>query len=224
MINMVCENINFEWRWNHWPLSGNVGIAKVIVEEHFPPTENDHGLELGVEVPDSSKLSILIRLSTDDNSRRRTDSSQESALHDKILPQVDHVTVIIAMKNGSKLDEHLWFNIFLLSKALASRSPHLTTLRVVAQESEVVFDACAADTKGTRESSTTHEFFPTPYESLVELPLRKGATQCAQLRQTADRRNNMTVQKPAHARIDSSMRSNMAMKESEWVYSSVDYS
>jgi hypothetical protein len=228
MINMLHTNINFEWRWNHWPLSGDARIAKILVDELLPLTEYDHGFRFSVDVSDSSKLSILITLSTDDKYRRRTETSQDLVLRDKILPLVNHATVLVAKKNGTKLDEHLWFNIFLLGKALASLSPHLTTFRVIAQESETMFDAWATDSQDTRDLSTAHKFFPTLYVSLCGLPLRKGATQCSQLRghyshtQAADLRDNMNLQRPAHVRIDLSMCSNIVVKNSEWVYSSAE--
>jgi hypothetical protein len=227
MIDMLHDNVSFEWRWNYWPLSGNAGISKVLVEEPTSPMESDGWSKHKAQALDSNTLSILITLSTDDKSGRRNENARDQALHDDILPYVDHVTIMVAKMNGSTLDGYLWFNIFLLSKALASRSPHLTTLRIVAQESQVAFDTWTMDAKDAPKSAASKKFFPSPYESLAGLPLCVGPVQSARTPkgypwvQDSTLGNSLNLKRPTHTRMDSSMGSSLVVKRSEWVYSSV---
>jgi hypothetical protein len=225
MIDMLHDNISFEWRWNHWPLSGNAGIAKVLVVVSTLPMDSDGFADHDAEPPASSKLSVTITLSTDDKSRRRNETAQDQAMSDDILPQVDHATIMVTKKNGSKLDEHLWFNIFLLSKALASRSPQIKTLQIIAQESEVLVDTWTTSVQDTPKSVATKEFFPSPYESLAGLPLRAGMVHGTPTPKGHPRVLDSTTRKnlnlrPAHVRMDSCM--GLVVKRREWVYSSME--
>lgn len=225
---MLHNNINFEWRWNHWPLIGNAGIAKVSVGDTKSPEATACLSSDSEHFQPPNKLSILITLSTDDKSRRRNETTKDQAFQDEILPHLNHATIAVAKRNGGKLDNHLWFNIFLLTKALASRSPLLMSLRIVAQESEIVFDAWVADSRGISSLGAAKQFFPSPYESLAGLPLCEGAVQCSQptkeqfCAQRIETRKTLTMQRPTHHRIDSSMASSVVVKRAEWVYSRLE--
>jgi hypothetical protein len=127
--------ISSEWRWNHWPLAGNDGISKFSVDA-------SSYLALSLSRPDDevhpnsfNYLTITIQLSINDTSMRRTGTTRDQTVNDQIFFRNIHATILVSSKHSSKLEDHLWFNIFLLSKALASRSLHLTTLEIIAQGS-----------------------------------------------------------------------------------------
>jgi hypothetical protein len=228
MIDMLHDNISFDWRWNHWPLSGNAGITKVFVEGPTLSIESVGWSGNDWRSSGPTNLSISVTLSTDDGSRRRKETAQDRALQDEFLPHITYATVVVAKENGGNLDHHLWFNIFLLSKALASRSSQLKTLKVIAQEAKVVFDICAVNTQDIPQTGTRKEFFSSPYGSLAGLSLQDGAVQGARASkgysciQDSTTCKHLNVQRPAHVRIDSCVGSSIVVKRSEWVYSSAE--
>jgi hypothetical protein len=211
---MQHHKISSEWRWNHWPLSGNDGIAKIFLEEASPlVADNDwHNDIVGFE--SLSDLTITIELLIGDKSQRRNESAKDQALNDQILPYVSHATVVFVRKNGEKLGEHLWFNIFLLSKALASRSPNLTTLTIVAQASKNVTDGWSISSK----SAAPIDFFPSPYMSLAGLPLRSCPGQDEDHSHYATMGDNLGVERPPHVRMDSGMGVRRVVRKAIWVY------
>jgi hypothetical protein len=215
---MQHHKFSSEWRWNHWPLSGNDGIAKIRLEDASPlVADNDwHNDIVGLE--SLSDLTITIELSIEDNSQRRNESAQDQALNDQILPYVSHATVVFVRKNGEKLSEHLWFNIFLLSKALASRSPNLTTLTIVAQASNNVSDGWSTLSK----SAAPMDFFPSPYISLAGLPLRNYPGQDEEHSHSATMGDNLGVERSPHVRMDSSMGVRIVVRKAIWVYANDD--
>jgi hypothetical protein len=67
----------------------------------------------------------------------------------------------------------LWFNVFVLSKELAVRSPHLEIIKVVAHECGQLSNYTMQFASTTSNPMDTHPFFECPYDHLAELPLRK---------------------------------------------------
>jgi hypothetical protein len=79
-------------------------------------------------------LSIIINLSVNSAMNYSQANADEKRVTDQLLPLVSRATIAVGNDATGELDEHLWFNIFLLSKALASRAPRLTTIKVTATE------------------------------------------------------------------------------------------
>jgi hypothetical protein len=215
---MQHHKISSEWRWNHWPLSGNDGIAKIFLDETSPLVADNNWPNDIVGFESLSDLTITIELSIGDKSQRRNESVQDQALNDQILPYVSHATVVFVRKNGEKLGEHMWFNIFLLSKALASRSPNLTTLTIVAQGSKNVSDGWSISSK----SAAPIDFFPSPYMSLAGLPLRSCPGHDEEHSHSVTMGDNLGVERPPHVRMDSGMGVRIVVRKAIWVYANDD--
>jgi hypothetical protein len=171
----LSHEINAEWRWNHWPLSGNAAVSKICV----PDAPSPNALMVSREWCDDylksacfHDLSITVNISVHSATNYSQAYADEKRVADQLLPRVSRATIVVGNDATGKLDEHLWFNIFLLSKALASRAPRLTTIKVVATELVNRPLDCVEQNQMCSELGDRQEFFPSPYESLVGLPLR----------------------------------------------------
>ena len=205
-----------EWRWNHWPLAGNDGISKVRLDTS-PPLTLGPSRQYGNM--SSDKLAIIMELSVNDTSKRRMETAQDQAVNDQVLPHAVHATILVPSKDGSKFDDHLWFNIFLLSKALASRSPYLTTFKILAQGSADV----TSDWNETPGSTKRVEHLPSPYASLAGLPLRRRSRLRWSGGECTGRQQCRSADRLAHNRKDSTTGElHKFVRQGVWTYTSVD--
>jgi hypothetical protein len=117
-------------------------------------------------------LSIIINLSVNSATNYSQANANEKKVTDQLLRLVSGATIVVGNDATGKLDEHLWFNIFLLSKALASRAPRLTTIKVTATEIANRPIDRIEQNEICSKFCNREEFFLSPYESLVGLPLR----------------------------------------------------
>jgi hypothetical protein len=104
-------------------------------------------------------LSIIINLSVNSATNYSQANANEKKVTDQLLRLVSGATIVVGNDATGKLDEHLWFNIFLLSKVTATEIANRPIDRI--EQNEICSKFC------NRE-----EFFLSPYESLVGLPLR----------------------------------------------------
>ncbi|KAF1917509.1 hypothetical protein BDU57DRAFT_537180 [Ampelomyces quisqualis] len=133
----LSHEIRIRRRWNHWPLSGNAGIATIILE-NTPYTSvllsYSRLRDEYLEAEHFRNLHLTIALSLDGNARDTTEDVSDQRINDQILPRIKSVTVLLTKKGSGKIYDHLWFNVFILSKMLATRSPNLEMIKVVAHE------------------------------------------------------------------------------------------
>lgn len=196
---MLHDKISSEWRWNHWPLAGNDGISKVLLDSSPLSMLSSLRWDGDINSSCSDKLSIIIELSVKDIRRRRVETAQDQAVNDQILPHVVHATVLVSSKDSNKFDNHLWFNIFLLNKALASRSPHLTTLKIIAHGSADV----TSDWNEAPELTKDIDHLPSPYASLAGLPLRRRSRLRWSDGECTERDQCRSADRPTHNSKDS---------------------
>lgn len=137
ILSYLTHEVRSKWRWNYWPLGGSAGIATIRV--HSMPSLNvmlscTRLYEESLASSNINHLSIVIDLQLDESGTYATGSARDQRMNEFILPRIASATINIAARPGKRLDEHMWFNVDLLSKALAARSTELARIKVVAKD------------------------------------------------------------------------------------------
>jgi hypothetical protein len=125
-----------------------------------------------------NKLSIIINLTGSCRAGRSQENDTEKGVNEQLLPLVSCAPIVVGNDAAGELGSHLWFNIFLFSKALASRAPLLTTIRVVATEVAYRPIDCIEQNPICSDLGSCQDFFPSPYESLAGLLLCAHEEDC----------------------------------------------
>jgi hypothetical protein len=125
-----------------------------------------------------NKLSIIINLTGSCGAVRSQENDKEKRVNEQLLPLVSCAPIVVGNDAAGELGSQLWFNIFLFSKALASRAPLLTTIRAVATEVAYRPIDCIEQNQIYSDLGSCQDFFPSPYESLDGLLLCAHEEDC----------------------------------------------
>lgn len=151
ILGFLTREVKSKWRWNYWPLSGNAGIATIHL--WGIPTLSvmltcSCLCKESLAVSNTTGLSVIIDLALDNGCTYITENARDQIINEFVLPRIASATINVAAEPRSRqLYDHMWFNISLLSKALAAQSSNLTTIKVIAKNLTDTPDATSNHSK-----------------------------------------------------------------------------
>tara|TARA_R110002003_G_scaffold149_4_gene13524 strand:+ start:2367 stop:3107 length:741 start_codon:yes stop_codon:yes gene_type:complete len=132
----LYHDIEFEWRWNYWPLSGADGIAAVCLEDAHYLTLLLTCRQIHNEYLASTRgraLTITLKVCLGGEDFYRREDSRYRGLIDQLLPRIGRLNILMCNRRpGDNMARHFWFEIYLLSQALRDRLPRMTMLQITA--------------------------------------------------------------------------------------------
>jgi hypothetical protein len=183
IYHYLSQEIDFNWRWNHWPLSGNEGISKVCLKDApmLSVLLTSHRLyDEYLESEHFKNTAITIDLAGDSRDHKDT---RGITFEDQILSRITLVNILVDMGRIRISERQRWMNIFLLGRALTIFSPKLATLEIRAQNSEDLLEGLPKRPQPYAMLDGHCGHFKSPCESVAELSLHS----CTQVFQQSGR-------------------------------------
>jgi hypothetical protein len=140
ILSYLTHEVKSRWRWNYWPSSGNAGIATIRLQ-HMPSLNvmlsSTRLCEEALVSSNTNRLSVVIDLSLINGCKYITENARDQTINEYMLLRVVSATINVTAEPGDrKLYDHIWFNVSVLGKALAARSPDLALIRFVAKDAK----------------------------------------------------------------------------------------
>ncbi|KAH7063868.1 hypothetical protein BKA63DRAFT_572749 [Paraphoma chrysanthemicola] len=136
IFSYLWHHIEFDWRWNHWPLTGGDGIANVCIEKAPYPSLLLTNAQLHDEYAESAShcapyVTLKVRLGTTGVYHR--EEGRYHGLMDQILPRISRLRIILYNNRpGNNMTSHFWFEIYLLGQVLRDQARRMDTFELIA--------------------------------------------------------------------------------------------
>jgi hypothetical protein len=132
----LYHDIEFEWRWNYWPLSGADGMAAVSLENApylslLLTCRQIYNEYLVSTLGRAPTITLKVCLGSEDFYRR--EDSRYRGLMNQLLPRIGRLNILMCNRRpADNMARHFWFEMYLLSQALRDRLPRMKILQITA--------------------------------------------------------------------------------------------